>query len=202
MSRLSQAVTPRHRHARIGWGAMLLACIAGLIIMSLWVEAVRNEVVRTERQILALKKQRQELEIEFQSRANQHRLAGLNRVEFGYEAPRADQYLDVRRDLASLGEARGRDAPSPIRVARFDPAGAAPRTMVSPVSGRAVTLAALDADAGFDPATKLAETFGDFLIDASPIRAARAETGDAAPRLLAAAPARNVAASTSIPGER
>ena len=47
--------------------------------------------------------------------------------------------------------------------------------MVSPVSGERVTLAALDAQE--DAGAVFTDAFGDFLIEASPIRAANAQTG-------------------------
>lgn len=156
-----------------------MACVAAFVVLSFTVATARNEVVRTEREILALKMKKRDLEIEFQSRANQHRLANLNRVEYGYDAPRADQFVDNRTQLALLGTPRAKDAPSPIRVASLDDAGTAgmrARAMVSPVSGTAVTLAA--ANANDSAGNALVEAFGDALIEASPIRQARAQTGD------------------------
>ncbi|MEO0464248.1 MAG: hypothetical protein AAF127_14040 [Pseudomonadota bacterium] len=176
------AVSPTGlKRRRIGWSALLLMCFGAFVVLSFTVATARNEVVRTEREILALKKKQRDLEIEFQSRANQHRLANWNRVEYGYDAPRADQFFDGRRQLAQLGAPRASDAPSPIRVARLDDDGSGsvsgePRAMVSPVSGAPITLAAVNTD---DSATSaFAEAFGDALIEASPIRQARAETGD------------------------
>ena len=65
----------------------------------------------------ALEREKELLEIEFQTRANQQQLANWNRVEFGYQAPEASQYLENERQLASLGMPRRADAPEPIRVA-------------------------------------------------------------------------------------
>ena len=61
------------------------------------------------------------LEVEFQTRASQRQLSQWNAVEFGYVAPRADQYLESERELAVLGLPRGLDAPDPIRVAKARP---------------------------------------------------------------------------------
>ena len=44
-------------------------------------------------------------------------MSDWNAVEFGYSAPRADQYLESERQLAALGTPRGINAPSPVRVA-------------------------------------------------------------------------------------
>jgi hypothetical protein len=49
--------------------------------------------------------------------------------------------------------------------------------MVSPLTGRPVTLATARIAANADATTRFADAFGDFLIDASPIRPARAQTG-------------------------
>lgn len=170
------------RRRQIGWGAVLAVCITAFIVLSVTVHAVRNEVVLADREIIMLKKKKQRLETEYQARASQHQLAQWNAVDLGYQAPRADQYLDARTQLADLGLPARPDAPSPIRVARAQLASAdgtpdavpAKRDMVSPVSGQPITLAALDTD---DSAgTAFAEAFGDMLIEASPIRQAKAQT--------------------------
>ena len=169
----------------LGWAVLLALCLGLFVVLSLRVHAVSSEVQLAERKIVALKRETLLLETEFQTRANQRQLANWNSVEFGFEAPRADQYFDNERQLASLGQPRSPDAPSPIRVARADTGsanGAPPekREMVSPLTGEAITLAsaAVEADGG----AVFADAFGDFLIDASPIRAANAQTaaGEAA----------------------
>lgn len=182
------------RMRSIGWAAVLALCLCLFVLLSLKVHAVKSEVLLAEREIIRLERETRRLETEFQARANQRQLAEWNRVEFGYEAPRADQYLDGERSLASLGQPRRPGAPAPIRVARAEPAGtAAPgartgggenageasRAMISPVTGRRVTLASVgttrgDDAAGFAP-DRFAEAFGDFLLEASPIRPARAQ---------------------------
>ena len=167
------------RLRQIGWGVLLGVCVAAFAVLSLTVHAVRNEVVLTDKQIVSLKKKRQLLETEFQARASQHQLARWNRVDLGFVAPRADQYLEGRKQLAMLGQGRGPDAPSPIRLARADGADAsqfARREMVSPISGAPITLASLEGPED-GAGTLLAEAFGDLLIEASPIRTAKAQTG-------------------------
>jgi hypothetical protein len=164
----------------LGWMAVLAMCIAVVTILSFKVHAVKSEVLLAEREILALKRETLLLETEFETRASQRQLAAWNAVEFGYQAPRADQFLDGERQLASLGQRPGPDAPAPIMLARADAGGAgegkaaAAAPMRSPVSGAKVTLAsaASEKDAG----QVFTEAFGDFLIDASPIRPAQAQT--------------------------
>ena len=162
---------------QLGWAAVLAICLALFVVLSLRVQAVHSEVLLAERQIVALKRQTLLLETEFETRASQRQLAGWNAVEFGFEAPRADQYLDGERQLAALGQPLGPGAPSPIRVARAD-IGDNPqqdRAMVSPITGEALTLASADEEA--DAGAMFTDAFGDFLIEASPIRAANAKTG-------------------------
>ena len=165
---------------QLGWMAVLAICITLVVVLSFKVHAVKSEVLLAERQILALERETMLLETEFETRASQRQLAAWNAVEFGYEAPHADQFLDGERQLASLGQRRGPDAPAPVMLAGADvpgdaqgaPAETAP--MRSPVSGNKVTLAsaASEKDAG----EVFAQAFGDFLIEASPIRPAQAQT--------------------------
>lgn len=108
------------RLRQIGWLALLAVCIAAFLALTFKVNAVKSDVRIVERQIIAAERSKQMLETEFQTRANQHQLADWNRVEFGYSAPRADQYLEQERELAALGTPRGIGAPKPIRVAMAD----------------------------------------------------------------------------------
>lgn len=167
-------ITAGSRIRQIGWAAVLAMCIAAFALLSFQVQTVRSEVLLAERQIIALERETLVLETEFQSRASQRQLAEWNAVELGYLAPRADQYLDGERQLASLGSPRGLDAPAPIRVALNDLSSAPAQPMVSPVSGELITLAAVDTSD--DAGAVFTEAFGDFLIEASPIRPANAQT--------------------------
>ncbi len=168
------------RKRQIGWVAALAMCLGLFALLSLSTLAVKSEVLLAERQIVQLERQTVMLETEFQARASQRQLANWNRVEFGYEAPRADQYFDNERQLASLGQPLGPDAPNPIRVARADTQGAGAQPMetgpmVSPITGQPITLASASVEVN-DPGAAFTEAFGNFLIEASPIRAAKAQT--------------------------
>lgn len=163
----------------LGWIAVLAMCITLVAILGFKVHAVKSEVLLAERQILALEREALLLETEFETRASQRQLAAWNAVEFGYQAPRADQFLDGERQLASLGQRRSPDAPAPIRLARADTGGddasyADPGPMRSPVSGATVTLASASSEK--DAGQVFTEAFGDFLIEASPIRPVQAQT--------------------------
>jgi len=167
----------RSQARSLGWAAVLAICLALLTVLSFKVHAVRSEVLLAERQLIALEREALLLETEFETRASQRQLAEWNTVEFGYESPRARQFLDGERQLASLGEGLGPDAPAPIRLARADTAdgaaAAAATPMRSPVSGARVTLASAEREQ--DAGAVFTEAFGDFLIEASPIRPARAQ---------------------------
>lgn len=162
------------RLRQIGWLVVMAICLGLFFALSFRVHAVKSEVRLAEREIIALNNETIMLETEFQARANQRQLANWNAVEFGYEAPRADQYLESERQLASLGLPRAPGAPAPIRVARASvdtlPDAAADRPMVSPLTGQPVKFAVAQRETG----TGIAETFGEFLAEASPVRTALA----------------------------
>lgn len=162
------------RLRQIGWAAALLACLGIFLGLSFRVHAVKSEVLLAEREIIALQRETLELETEFQTRASQRQLANWNIVEFGYEAPRADQYLENERQLAVLGSPRGPNAPAPIRVARAElpEPGAEPVQMVSPLTGEPVQLAVAQAEDG----SGFAAAFGDLISEASPVGTAQART--------------------------
>jgi hypothetical protein len=134
----------RDRAASIGWFTLLATF--GLVTSGLMLRAnaVKSQVQLAERQIVELKREKEFLETEYETRANQQQLSDLNEVDFGYKAPGASQYLEGERQLATLGAPRDRGAPPPIRMASADPAddgrpmGMAARipAMVSPIGGK------------------------------------------------------------------
>jgi hypothetical protein len=105
------------RLRQFGWYAVPAICIALFLALSFQVNAVKREVLLTERKIIALEREKMMLETEFQTRASQRQLAAWNAVEFGYVAPNAEQFLDSERQLARLSTPRALTAPDPIRVA-------------------------------------------------------------------------------------
>ncbi len=87
-------------------GRLFLAvCFALLLALTFKVNAVKSDVRLAERQIIAAQQAKLMLETEFETRASQQQLSDWNAVEFGYSAPRADQYLESERQLAALGTA-------------------------------------------------------------------------------------------------
>lgn len=132
-------MTPQSRIRRIGWIAALAICTALYLLLHLKVHSVRSDVVRAERQIVALEQAKLLLETEYESRANQLQLAAWNRVDFGYTAPEASQFVDNERQLASFSGPRAPGAPQPITVAVADAAEAPPfPKMVSPLTGEPI----------------------------------------------------------------
>lgn len=114
------APVPGSRLRQAGWALTLSVAFALFLALTFHVNAIRNQVRLTERQIVAVQQDKQMLETEFQSRASQRQLAEWNAVDFGYKAPRADQFVENETQLAMLGAPRQLDAPQPIRVARAE----------------------------------------------------------------------------------
>lgn len=131
----------RIRH--LGWFAVLAICTALCCGLMLKVHAVHSEVVRSERRIVDLEQQKLLLETELETRASLLQLAAWNRVDFGYVAPSAAQFIDNERQLARLGGPRADGAPEPIRVA--ESTGEMPEypKLVSPMTGKPMDEAGL-----------------------------------------------------------
>ncbi len=120
----------------VGWMMALSACVLAYLVLSFHVGAIKSRVHLAEREIVALEREKIILETEFQTRANQQQLANWNRLEFGYNPPSAEQYLESERQLASLGQDRPEGAPAPIRVAQHPDEEVGILAMVSPVTGK------------------------------------------------------------------
>lgn len=137
----------RDRARSIGWAVILMVCLAMTVALTMRVNAVKSQVALAERKIVALRLDKQMLETEFETRANQQQLKALNDVEFGYQAPTPGQYLEGERQLASLAKARSPGAPTPIRVAAAATAEVPSFVaMVSPLTGKALAAEAKGAE--------------------------------------------------------
>lgn len=131
---------PRFQTRRIGWIAILAACFVAYFMIVMNGNSVRSKVVQAERRIVQLEQQNMLLETEYLTRSSQVQLARWNRVDFGYDAPSAAQFIHSERELADFGDARGSDAPAPIRLAGHvsgEEMRAFPK-LVSPMTGRPV----------------------------------------------------------------
>ena len=117
---------PLTRFRRIGWFAALSVCVACYTLLHVKVNAVHAEVVKAERQIIALERTNNLLESEVLTRASQVQLARWNRVEFGLSAPEAQQFIGNERQLAQFSSPREAGAPAPIRLAGAMVEGDAP----------------------------------------------------------------------------
>lgn len=133
-------VTPPKPVRRMGWIAALGVCLVLYIMLHLKVTAVHAEVVQAEREIVRLEEQKTLLETEFFVRSSHTQLAAWNRVDFGFAAPRADQFVENPRELARFGVPRSPDAHAPIRLAGLRSAEDIPAfpRLVSPLTGEPV----------------------------------------------------------------
>lgn len=130
---------------KIGWAMILTICGALLLALTFKVNAVKSQVRLTERQVLALRQEKDMLETEFETRANQRHLTALNEVEFGYAAPKPGQYLEGQRQLAMLGKERPANAPTPIMVASVsEKQQSVLPAMVNPLTGKAMAAEVAD----------------------------------------------------------
>lgn len=124
------------RLRQIGWAMALAGCFAIFLALTFKVNAVKSDVALAERQIVNLEREKLILETEFQARASQQQLADWNRIEYGYAAPTAGQYLENERQLAEFGMARADGSPDPIRVAQApSEKDTGLLAMVSPLTG-------------------------------------------------------------------
>jgi hypothetical protein len=145
-------MTQKSRLRRVGWFAALALCTLGYTALHLKVHAVQSEVVRAERRIVQLEDEKMLLETEFETRASQEQLASWNRVEFGYAAPAAGQFVENERQLARFGSPRAAGAPEPIRVASLANGEETPPfpRFVSPLTGKPVDERLLEPEGGHD----------------------------------------------------
>lgn len=141
-------MTQSTRYRRMGWLAALSICLVLYTLLHLKVNAVHSEVVRAERQIVQLEQTNMLLETEFLTRSNHVQLAKLNRINFGFQSPRADQFVGAQRQLAQFGSPRGADAPPPIRLAGMTSEEGLPEfpQLVSPLTGQPVEAALVEVD--------------------------------------------------------
>ena len=137
-------MTHQARFRRMGWLAAIGICLALYGVLHVRVNAVHADVVRAERAIVQLEQQNTLLETEFLTRSNQVQLSAWNRVDFGFEAPAAQQFLEGPMQLARFGTPRGADAPQEILLASAN-TGDVPDfpALVSPLTGHPVDEAVL-----------------------------------------------------------
>lgn len=98
----------------IGWLALVFLVAILLYPLSLSVATLRSDLARTDQKIVSIKKEIRYLETEFSARANLRQLEHWNKMEYGYVAPKASQYLNGERALANLG---GKNLRKPVKVA-------------------------------------------------------------------------------------
>lgn len=152
-------MTHEARIRRIGWFAVLALCTGLYLALHLKVHSVHSDVVQAERRIIALEEQNLLLETEFLTRSSQLQLARWNRVDFGYSAPRAEQFIHSEHQLAMFGVPSLPGAPAEVQLARSEAGGEIePRAkLVSPLTGEPIDEALLAREnSGEDVAPRLA----------------------------------------------
>ena len=145
-------MTAPARYRRFGWLAALSICVVLYVMLHLKVNAVHSEVVQAEREIVRLERANMMLETEFLTRSNQVQLARLNRINFGFRAPEASQFIDGERQLAQFSKPRAVDAPAPIRLAGLTSSDGVPAfpKLVSPLTGEPLDAALVEGVAPAD----------------------------------------------------
>jgi hypothetical protein len=109
------------RLKNIGWLALVFMVAVLLYPLSLNVAALHSDLGRIDSDILETKQQISFLQAEIRTRASVVQLEEWNELLYGYEPPRADQFIDGERGLASLGGAAA--GVRPVLVAVETPAG-------------------------------------------------------------------------------
>ena len=139
-------MTTQARFRRIGWFALLGLCTLVYSVLHFQVWSVSSEVRKAERQIVALEETNMLLETEFLTRSSQVKLAAWNRVDLGYSAPLAEQFINNERQLSQFAASRAGDAPEPLRLAGFseDEEVAPFPQLVSPITGQPIDVALIE----------------------------------------------------------
>lgn len=139
-------MTPQARIRRVGWFALMTICTALYGVLHFQVWSLSSEVTKAERVIVSLEEQNMLLETEFLTRSNQVQLAAWNRVDFGYKAPEASQFIGSERQLASFGSPRHVAAPEPLQLASLTSEDEAEplNEFVSPITGDPIDLALVE----------------------------------------------------------
>lgn len=109
------------RLKNIGWLALVFMVAVLLYPLSLNVAALHSDLTRIDRDILETRQEISFLQAEIRTRASVAQLEEWNQLLYGYEPPRADQFIDGERGLASIGGAA--EGVKPVLVAVDMPAG-------------------------------------------------------------------------------
>ncbi len=109
------------RLKNIGWLALVFMVAVLLYPLSLNVATLHSDLTRIDREILDTKQEINFLQAEIRTRASVAQLEEWNQLLYGYEPPRADQFVDGERGLASIGGAA--QGVKPVMVAVDAPAG-------------------------------------------------------------------------------
>lgn len=109
------------RLKNLGWLALVFMIAVLLYPLSLNVATLHSDLTRIDREILETKQEINFLQAEIRTRASVAQLEEWNELLYGYAPPRADQFIDGERGLASLGGSE--PLVKPVLVAVDTPAG-------------------------------------------------------------------------------
>ncbi|MBK6707793.1 MAG: hypothetical protein IPG54_10070 [Sphingomonadales bacterium] len=109
------------RLKNLGWLALVFMIAVLLYPLSLNVAALHSDLLRIDREILETSQEINFLQAEIRTRASVAQLEEWNELLYGYEPPRADQFIDGERGLARLGGSE--PLVKPVLVAVDTPAG-------------------------------------------------------------------------------
>ncbi len=140
-------MTPQARIRRIGWFALLTICTALYGVLHFQVWSLSSEVTKSERVIVSLEEQNMLLETEFLTRSNLVQLAAWNRVDFGYKAPDASQFISGERQLARFGSPRHVTEPEQLQFASLTSEATVEEpyhSLVSPITGEPIDVALVE----------------------------------------------------------
>lgn len=137
---------PQARMRRIGWFALMMVCTLMYGILHFQVWSVSSDVKKAERSIVRLEQRNMLLETEFLTRSSQFQLAAWNRVDFGYSAPEAAQFIENERQLERFSSPAAANGPKPVQLAGYAAEEEAPPfpQLVSPITGRPLDMALVE----------------------------------------------------------
>jgi hypothetical protein len=149
------------RLKNIGWLALVFMVAVLLYPLSLNVAALHSDLTQIDREIFETKQEINFLQAEIRTRASVAQLEEWNELLYGYEPPRAEQFIDGERGLASLGGAT--EGLKPVFVAVDMPAGEV---------GNSGAVASLDID---EPVAKVDSAIPAVKSEIAPVKTAKAD---------------------------
>lgn len=128
------------RFKTVGWVACVATAALGCYLVSLRVASERNDLIRTERALLAAREDIRGLQTELNTRSRLVQLERWNADVLALTAPKARQYLTGEMQLASLATtAQPQPAVQTADAAALQASPAIARVAYAPVTSRPAT---------------------------------------------------------------